>query len=145
MQQGDSDISFSDTVLVVEDKEQMRKIVKSILMHVGVKEIVEAANGAEAWSVLTGAFAPRTAGIAPVRQFNLIVCDWVMPGMTGIELLQSVRAHPRLSTIPFLMVTGQNDKEDVVAALGSGVNDYVTKPFPTTILEEKVRRLLKRV
>ena len=142
MSSHEADIPRRRTVLIVEDREQMRKIVKSILMHVGVRDIFEAANGADAWNMLTGAFAARTSGVASVPSVDLIVCDWMMPGMSGIELLKSVRAHPRLANTPFLMVTGQNDKEDVVTALGSGVNDYVTKPFPSTILESKLRKLL---
>jgi two-component system chemotaxis response regulator CheY len=136
-------------VLLAEDKDQMRKIEKTMLMHLGMRNIVEVADGARAWEELTTVQdklpIPGAKKGTSRDTFDLIVCDWMMPGLTGLELLNRVRGHSRLTEIPFLMATAQNDKHDVVLAVNSGVTDYIIKPFAATMLEHKIRGILARV
>lgn len=135
-------------VLLAEDKDQMRKIEKTMLMHLGIRNIVEVSDGARAWEELTTIQeklpVPGAKKGGATDAFDLIVCDWMMPGLTGLELLNRVRGHSRLTDIPFLMATAQNDKHDVVLAVNSGVTDYIVKPFAATMLEQKIRGILSQ-
>jgi two-component system chemotaxis response regulator CheY len=79
------------------------------------------------------------------EHFDLIVCDWNMPGMTGIDLLKAVRADERLKDLPVLMVTAEAKKEQIFEAAKSGVNGYVVKPFTAGVLKEKIEKIFQRV
>ena len=120
-------------ILVVDDFSTMRRIVKNLLKQLGFENIDEAEDGEQAFAKLKNG------------RFNFIVSDWNMPNMTGIELLKSVRADPELKALPFLMVTAEADKEKVVEAIKSGVNNYVIKPFTAEILKEKMDKIFERL
>ncbi len=117
-------------ILVVDDNHPARQLIKSTLAIAGYTAITEATDGAKAIEQLQR------------RHFDLIICDWDMPGTNGMEVLQALRADPELSRIPFLMVTANQQRQFVEAAIAAGVNDYVAKPFRLNTLNDKVARLL---
>ena len=82
--------------------------------------------------------AIETSG-GDLQKFDLIISDWNMPVKTGIELLRDVRADPALKDIPFLMVTAEAEKDNVLEAMEAGVNNYILKPFTAKVLEDKLR------
>jgi two-component system chemotaxis response regulator CheY len=77
--------------------------------------------------------------------FDFLVTDWNMPGMTGIELLKAVRADDRLKDMPILMVTAEAKRDQIVEAAQAGVNGYVVKPFTAAVLKEKIEKIFERV
>ena len=120
-------------ILIVDDFPTMRKIVKSVLKQLGYQNIVEAEDGQIAINVLRS---------NPHIEF--FVSDWNMPNMTGIELLKAVRADPKLKHLPFLMVTAEADKDNIVEAVKSGVSNYIVKPFNAATLKEKIDKIFKK-
>ena len=131
-------------VLIVDDRAEMRVIIRSILQHLGIRRVETASDGEEALMKL------RVKSAADMqneerRPFNLVISDWVMPKMDGVELLHAVRNDTKLDATPFLMITSQNDKESVLAATTLGVTDYVVKPFSARILEQKVLSMIQGV
>lgn len=77
--------------------------------------------------------------------FDFLVTDWNMPGMTGIDLLKQVRADPRLASLPVLMVTAEAKRDQIIEAAQAGVNGYVVKPFTAQVLKEKIDKIFERV
>jgi two-component system chemotaxis response regulator CheY len=124
-------IPFDTRILVVDDFESMRRIVGQLLHDMGFRDIALADDGATA--------------LAMLRQddFGLLVTDWHMPQMDGIELVRAVRADPRLNPIPILMVSAEATREQIIAAVKAGVNDYVVKPFTPQILQAKIEKLFE--
>lgn len=120
-------------VLVVDDMSTMRRIVKNVLRQIGFLNIVEAENGQEALTKL------KAGG------FGLVVSDWNMPVMQGIELLRAVRGDTELKTIPFLMVTAEGQKENLIEAVQAGVSNYVVKPFTAEVLQGKLEKIFTNV
>ena len=116
-------------VLVVDDSAVMRQIIKKNLKELGFGELSEAENGAAGL---------KKAGEEPV---DLIVSDWNMPNMTGLEFLKAVRADAGLKGIAFIMVTSEADKEKIMEAVKAGVNQYIVKPFNAIQLEEKIKAI----
>jgi len=116
-------------VLVVDDSAVMRQIIKKNLKELGFSELSEAENGAAGL---------KKAGEEPV---DLIVSDWNMPNMTGLEFLKAVRADANLKGIAFIMVTSESDKEKIMEAVKAGVNQYIVKPFNAIQLEEKIKAI----
>ncbi len=119
-------------ILIVDDFPTMRKIVKSVLKQLGYQNIVEAEDGQNALNVLEN---------NPAIEF--VVSDWNMPNMTGIELLKAVRANPKFKHLPFLMVTAEADKDNIVDAVKCGVNNYIVKPFNAATMKEKIDKIFK--
>ncbi|MEJ5347441.1 MAG: response regulator [Desulfosoma sp.] len=117
-------------VLVVDDFATMRRIVKNILRELDFKDIIEAENGAAAVKILES------------QDIDLIVSDWNMPKMTGLELLKWVRANEKTKDLPFLMVTAEAQKENVVEAVKAKVSNYIVKPFTAAVLAEKLAKIL---
>ncbi len=117
-------------ILVVDDSRVARNIVKNMLKSMyNVEEgIIEATNGEEAWSVLQG---------SPV---DLVLLDWNMALLNGIDLLRRVRQEPRFKALPVIMVTSEAAKYNVIEAVKAGVNDYLIKPLTEKNLYEKVRK-----
>ncbi|MFI8746200.1 response regulator [Pseudomonas sp. NPDC077186] len=121
------------SVLVVDDATFIRDLVKKGLRdHFPGVQIIEAINGRKAQQLL---------GRQPV---DLILCDWEMPEMSGLELLTWCREQDSLKTTPFIMVTSRGDKENVVQAIQAGVSDYIGKPFSNEQLVTKVKKALSR-
>jgi two-component system chemotaxis response regulator CheY len=126
-------LDLSLKVLVVDDFSTMRRIVKNLLKQIGYKDIVEAEDGVQALSKL------QDGG------FGLVVSDWNMPNMDGLEMLQAVRQDPAIKEIPVLMVTAEAEKEKVITAIQAGVNNYVVKPFTGEILKEKLEKIFVNI
>ena len=127
------DINYAMRVLVVDDFATMRKIVRNVLKQIGFDNIVEAEDGQIALQVLKN------------EDIGLVVTDWNMPNMTGLELLEKIRSNPKTAKLPVLMVTAEGLKENVVAAVKAGVNNYVVKPFTADILQEKLEQIFKKL
>lgn len=113
-------------VLVADDSSTMRKIILRSLQAVGVTEVTEAADGNEAVAL----FKPGA--------FDMVLTDWNMPGMTGLEVLQAIRAQDQ--KIPVIMVTTEAEKSRVLQAIQAGVSDYLVKPFTADTLKEKLEK-----
>jgi len=118
-------------ILVVDDFSTMRRILKSCLQQLGFKNISEADDGVNAMSKLK------------TKDFKLIISDWNMPNMMGIDLLKAVRADEKYKTVPFVMVTAEGLKENVMEALKAGASNYVIKPFTAEILGQKLGTVFK--
>lgn len=120
-------------ILIVDDFSTMRRIIKNLLRDLGFTNTQEADDGQTALPMLKNG------------DFDFLVTDWNMPGMTGIELLKEVRADERLSSLPVLMVTAEAKRDQIVEAAQSGVNGYVVKPFTAQALKEKIEKIFERV
>jgi len=111
----------------------MRKVIRNLLKQVGYEDIVEAEDGVMALKALKS------------QKIDVIVSDWNMPNMTGLELLKAVRADPELAKTPFLMVTAEALQDNVVAAVKAGVNNYIVKPFTAEVLNEKIKKIMDSI
>jgi two-component system chemotaxis response regulator CheY len=118
-------------VLVVDDAATMRRIVRSLLRELGIKNVREAEDGEVALENLK------------YQKADLVVSDWAMPKMTGIELLRAIRQDDALKEVPVLMVTAESKKENIMEAIQAGVNNYIVKPFNSKTLEEKLNKIFK--
>ena len=126
-------IDFRMKVLVVDDFATMRKIVRNILKQIGFEDITEAEDGNAALRVLKN------------EKIGLVVTDWNMPNMSGLELLQEIRRDGQTQNTPVLMVTAEGLKENVMEAVKAGVNNYVVKPFTAEVLQEKIESIFKKM
>lgn len=120
-------------ILIVDDFSTMRRIIKNLLRDLGFNNTAEADDGSSALPML------RAGGI------QFLITDWNMPGMTGIELLKAVRADESLKTLPVLMVTAEQKREQIIEAAQAGVNGYVVKPFTAVTLKEKIDKIFERI
>ncbi len=120
-------------ILVVDDFSTMRRIVKNLLRDLGFTNTFEADDGKTALPMLQSG------------DFDFLVTDWNMPGMTGIDLLKAVRADPKLAKLPVLMVTAEAKREQIILAAQTGVNGYVIKPFTAITLKEKIDKVFERI
>jgi two-component system chemotaxis response regulator CheY len=116
-------------ILIVDDFATMRRILKNILRQIGFTNIMEADNGKVALTELKK------------EPFDLILCDWNMPEMSGLELLQSLKSDDSLKDIPFVMVTAEAKKENIIEAVKAGVNSYIVKPFTVETISEKLNKV----
>ena len=116
-------------VLVVDDFATMRRIVKNVLKQIGFRHISEADDGKSALKAMKS------------EKYDLVMCDWNMPEMPGIDLLNTVRADDELKDTPFVMVTAEAQKENILEAVKAGVSNYVVKPFTAETVEEKLKRV----
>ena len=122
-------IDTSMKILVVDDFATMRRIVKGVLKQLGFANIIQAEDGTNALEELKK------------EKVGLIVSDWNMPNMTGLDLLKAVREDVNLKSIPFLMVTAEGQKENVVEAVKAGVSNYIVKPFTQETFNEKLKKV----
>ncbi len=120
------------TVLIVDDFLTMRRIVRKILRDLDFQNIIEAEDGSAALEVLK------------TNKVDLIVSDWNMPKMTGLELLKAVRGDEKTKNLPFLMVTAEAQKENIVEAVQARVSNYIVKPFTAATLEEKLGKIIPK-
>ena len=123
-----SDLTF----LVVDDFATMRRIVVGLLRQCGASRILEAEDGAQALRMIEG------------NAIDFVVSDWNMPHMTGLELLKALRAAAPTSRLPFLLITAEGRKENIVQAAQAGADGYIVKPFTLDTLQEKLKRILSR-
>ncbi len=114
-------------VLVVDDFSTMRRLIKKILTDIGAENIMEAENGSNALEILKR------------EKVDLVICDWNMPSMSGVDLLGKVRADEKMANIPFIMVTAEGKKDNILEATRRGVTGYVTKPFGAEALKSKIK------
>jgi len=119
-------------ILVADDMPTIRDLVKSQLKAIGFKTILEAADGEQAMQVLISNFSAGT----PIQ---LVISDWNMPKMTGLEFLKQVRASTEWSNLPFVLLTSESERDQVTEAILAGVSQYVVKPFAAKIFEEKLK------
>lgn len=120
-------------ILIVDDFATMRRIIKNLLRDLGFNNTYEADDGLTAIPMLN------------TGNYDFLVTDWNMPGMTGFDLLKHVRADPDLKNLPILMVTAESKREQIVAAAQAGVNGYIVKPFTAAVLKEKIEKIFERI
>lgn len=120
-------------ILIVDDFSTMRRIIKNLLRDLGFNNTDEADDGQTALPKLQKG------------DFDFLVTDWNMPGMNGLDLLKEVRADPKLQSLPVLMVTAEQKKDQIVEAAKAGVNGYIVKPFTAHTLDEKIGKIFERV
>ena len=118
-------------ILIVDDFATMRKVIRNLLKQGGFENVVEAEDGVAALKVLQS------------QKVDFIISDWNMPNMSGLELLKAVRSTDDLKELPFLMVTAEALKDNVVAAVKAGVSNYIVKPFTAEVLTEKIEKIVK--
>ena len=123
-------VDLNMNVLVVDDYKTMVRIIGNLLKQLGFSNIDDAADGGEALNKLRRG------------NFGLVISDWNMEPMSGLELLKQVRADAKLKAMPFLMVTAESKTENVVAAKEAGVNNYIVKPFNAETLKGKLQAVL---
>ncbi|APW66409.1 two-component system response regulator [Poseidonibacter parvus] len=121
-------------ILIVDDSSTMRRIIGNVVMQLGFKkeEFDEAEDGVKAWKLLEES------------QYDVILTDWNMPNMNGLELVQKTRAGGAHMKTPIIMITTEGGKGEVITALKAGVNNYIVKPFNAEILKEKLDGVLKK-
>lgn len=121
-------------LLVVDDMQTMRKILKTMLLKMGFQNIHEADDGVPAWKMIQEAKATN----AP---FQFILSDWNMPGMTGIDLLKNIRADETMKKVPFILITAEGEQANVVTAVKAGVTNFIVKPFSYDALSSKIQKV----
>lgn len=121
-------------VLVVDDSSTMRRIIVNVLTQLGISSdfIHEAEDGFAA------------LGKVKTNSYELILTDWNMPRMNGLQFVQNIRKLPKYATTPILMITTEGGKSEVIEALKSGVNNYIVKPFNAEILKAKLEPILNK-
>jgi two-component system, chemotaxis family, chemotaxis protein CheY len=117
-------------VLVVDDYKTMVRIIRNLLKQIEFENVDDASDGEEALTKL------RTGG------YGLVISDWNMAPMTGLDLLRHVRADAKLKDLPFIMITAESKTENVIAAKQAGVSNYIVKPFNAETLREKIEKVL---
>ena len=117
-------------ILVVDDVPSALKVVTRLLKKLGVTNVIEARNGTAALAALAS------------EDVRLIISDWNMPGMNGLQLLTQVRSDPKLVNLPFILITSSADRDEVVLAYKTGVSDYIVKPFNGDTLAAKIQSVL---
>jgi two-component system chemotaxis response regulator CheY len=120
-------------VLVVDDQFSVRQMTRLTLQELGIRHIHESENGKEGFQKAT------------VQPLDLIISDYNMPEMDGLEFLRAVRGHQAVRKLPFILLTGRGDKELVVKAAQAGVNNYLIKPFNAQILREKIEQVIGKL
>ena len=117
-------------ILVVDDYQTMVRIIRNLLKQLGFENVDDASDGSAAISKMRD------------KKYGLVISDWNMEPMTGLDLLKEVRADSRLKNLPFIMVTAESKTENVVAAKEAGVNNYIVKPFNAATLKTKLSSVL---
>lgn len=117
-------------ILIVDDYRDASRLIRHILFQLGFRDLQEVTSATEALEKLRE------------QRFGLVISDWNMEPMTGLKLLQEVRADPQLRSLPFIMVSGSSEAEKIVAAKDAGVTDYVLKPFTAELWKKKLSGVL---
>lgn len=121
-------------ILIVDDSSTMRRIIGNVVMQLGIdkEDFDEAEDGVKAWGMLAKA------------QYDVILTDWNMPNMNGLDLVKKVRKEGNHQSTPIIMITTEGGKGEVITALKAGVNNYIVKPFNAEILKEKLDGVFKK-
>ncbi len=117
-------------ILIVDDYKTMLRIIRNLLKQLGFDNVDEAMDGSAALRILRE------------KPYSLVISDWNMEPMSGMQLLQEVRADTRLKTLPFIMITAESKTENVVAAKEAGVSNYIVKPFNAATLKTKLQAVI---
>lgn len=117
-------------ILIVDDYKTMLRIIRNLLKQLGFDNVEEATDGSAALAKLRD------------KSFSLVISDWNMEPMTGIQLLREVRADSKLKELPFIMITAESKSENVIAAKEAGVSNYIVKPFNAATLKQKLTTIL---
>ena len=120
-------------ILVVDDFATMRKIVKNVLKQIRLENTIEAENGKKALELLNK------------EEVDLIISDWIMPEMTGIEFLRACKADPKFKGIPFIMITAEAQRDNVLEAIQAGVDNYIVKPFTPEKLQGAIDKARTKI
>ena len=120
-------------ILIVDDFANMRHVMRKTLLELGYTNVSEAAGGADA-----------VRKIEEGERFDLIISDWNMPQMTGLDLLKYVRAAEKVGKTPFLMVTAEAKRDNIINAAKAGVSQYIVKPFTSESLQEKIETMFAK-
>jgi len=123
-------VDLNMNVLIVDDYQTMLRILRNLLRQLNFKNIDEASDGSEALKKLRS------------KSFGLVISDWNMEPMTGLQLLKEVRKDVKLKDTPFIMITAESKTENVLAAKEAGVNNYIVKPFNAETLKSKLVAVL---
>lgn len=116
-------------ILIVDDFATMRRILRNVLKQIGFTSIKEADDGKSALKELKK------------KKFDLVLCDWNMPEMSGIDLLKAIRADDELKDMPFVMVTAEAQRDNILEAVKAGANNYIVKPFTADTIGEKLKKV----
>lgn len=117
-------------LLIVEDRQVMLKIIRRLLFQLGYVRVDEAVNGVAALERIAS------------KRYHLILSDWNMDAMSGIDLLKAVRANPETRSTPFVLVTAEGKRENILAARAAGASGYLVKPFKLDVLERTIESVL---
>jgi two-component system chemotaxis response regulator CheY len=117
-------------ILIVDDYKTMLKIIRSLLQQLGFNNVDEAIS------------APDALALMEKKEYGLIISDWNMEPMTGLEFLQKIRTTEKTKALPFIMITAESKTENVIIAKKAGVSNYIVKPFTANILKEKMTAVL---
>ncbi len=117
-------------VLIVDDYKTMLRIIRNLLKQLGFNNVDEATDGSDALSKLRA------------KRYELVISDWNMEPMTGLQLLREVRSDEELKGMPFIMITAESKTENVIAAKEAGVNNYIVKPFNAATLKTKLTSVI---
>lgn len=128
-------INAKMSFLVVDDLASMTQLISGQLKEIGFSNVKTALDGQPAWEILEEMHENE-------EPIEFLLVDWNMPKMTGIDLLKKCRADERFKNLPFLMVTAENNKDNIIAAVEAGVSNYVVKPFSREVLREKISKIL---
>jgi two-component system, chemotaxis family, chemotaxis protein CheY len=123
-------VDMNMNILIVDDYKTMLRIIRNLLKQLGFNNVDEATDGSMALQKLRD------------KDYGLVISDWNMEPMTGIQLLREVRADSKLKNLPFIMITAESKTENVVAAKEAGVNNYIVKPFNAATLKIKLSSVL---
>jgi len=123
-------VDMSMPILIVDDYKTMLRIVRNLLKQLGFENVEEAMDGSSALEKLRD------------RDYGLVISDWNMEPMTGLQLLREVRSDAHMQETPFIMVTAESKTENVIAAKQAGVNNYIVKPFNAETLKSKITSVI---
>ncbi len=125
-----SAVDMNMPILIVDDYKTMLRIIRNLLKQLGFNNVDEATDGAAALAKLRD------------KQYDLVISDWNMEPMSGLQLLKEVRSDNKLKALPFVMITAESKSENVVAAKQAGVTNYIVKPFNAATLKTKLNAVL---
>jgi two-component system chemotaxis response regulator CheY len=117
-------------ILIVDDYKTMLRIIRNLLKQLGFNNVDEAMDGSSALQKLRA------------KDYGLVISDWNMEPMSGIDLLKEVRADTKLKAVPFIMITAESKTDNVIAAKEAGVNNYIVKPFNAATLKDKLATVI---
>jgi two-component system chemotaxis response regulator CheY len=121
-------------ILIVDDSSTMRRIIQTTLTKIGYTEFLQAEDGRIAWEILRNN-----------TEIDIVILDWNMPNMNGLELTKHIRKDDRFIDVPIIMATTEGDRREVITAVKAGVNNYIIKPFTPKVLGEKLQNVLANI